>query len=54
MNLSIINISNVFNSNNIRIVRNRLSGDVDIYDNDRNCIIITLSADVVNAISDNS
>ena len=52
MDISIINISNVFDSDNVRIDRNR-DGSVDIYDNDRNCLIISLSADLVNIISNN-
>ena len=55
IDLQIVNISRVFDGTigqNISIVRHSLDDSIDIVDNDRRCVIIRLSADMVSAITD--
>ena len=54
IDMNIINISRVFDGTigqNISIVRHSIGGGLDIVDNDRRCVIIRLSVDMVNAIT---
>jgi len=53
IDMNILNISRVFDGTigqNVSIVRHS-DGSIDIVDNDRRCVIIRMSADMVNAIT---